>query len=67
MVWGSTENDTAITTEVLNVVHVNGGWCVVRLPYKEANDCVAGPYGDHADAVQAAQTRAYRLSQGWRA
>ncbi len=57
--------------ETLIIGHHNGGWCVLRHasddgPRNQALlTIVSGPHREHADAVQAAETRAYRVAQRW--
>jgi hypothetical protein len=44
------------------------GWYVVDLA-RMANgypSVLAGPYGDHADALEALKTRVHRVAQGWK-
>jgi hypothetical protein len=38
------------------------GWCVVDV---ESWAVKAGPYPTHQEAVEAAQTMAWRVAQGW--
>lgn len=52
--------------EMLVVAHYGTGWWVVRTAPNEALETVSGPHEDHADAVQSAETRAYRIRQGWK-
>ena len=51
--------------ETLIIGHHNGGWCVFCTMPNEMPKIVSGPHRDHADAVQAVETRAFRLAQGW--
>jgi hypothetical protein len=47
---------------VIAYVLGESGWCVV-----DGDDNVLfGPYTTHAEAVEAAQTAAWRISQGWK-
>lgn len=55
-----------MTEEMLLVAHYGDGWVVVVTQSGGAPEIVSGPHQDHADAVQAAETRAHRLRQGWK-
>lgn len=43
------------------------GWYVVDFGrvVRGFPSVLAGPYNDHADAIEAIKTRAHRLAQGW--
>lgn len=42
--------------------HERSGWVLYDL---QTSEVLSGPHDSHADAEQAARTRAYRLAQGW--
>lgn len=44
-------------------VLAEGGWCVVDMC--ACNQVVAGPYATPEDAISAANSRGWRLAQGW--
>lgn len=46
----------------MTIIHLGDGWYAVNA---ETSETISGPYTDHADAVQAIQTHAHRLAQGW--
>lgn len=52
-------------SEMLLVAYFNDGWCVVRTVPNETPEIISGPYRDHADAIQAVESRAHRIRQGW--
>jgi hypothetical protein len=56
--------DDPYASEILMVAYVDGALHLVNLKDKEI---VSGPFDTFEDVHQAAQTRAFRLAQGWRA
>lgn len=52
-------------SEILIIAYHVDGWCVFVTVPNETPRIVSGPYAEHSDAIQAAETRAHRLRQGW--
>lgn len=48
--------------EVISIARLHDGWYLIDLTER---NLVSGPHETHEDAVQRANTRAYRLAQGW--
>jgi len=53
---------------MLLIVHQDGGWRVLKtFPHASANsEFIGGPYATHAEAVEAVETIAWRIAQGWK-
>ncbi len=48
--------------EIVAVVFIKDGWHL----YDLARELIlAGPFSDHADALENCKTRAFRIAQGW--
>ena len=50
------------TSRPMMIIHIKDGWYVVDA---ETSETFSGPYQVHADAIEATQTHAYRMAQGW--
>jgi hypothetical protein len=48
-------------SQIMRIVYWKDGWYIIDGGTK----VLAGPYNDHADAVEQVKTRAHRIAQGW--
>lgn len=47
----------------MTIIYIKDGWYVVNA---QTSETVSGPYQVFTDAIEAIQTHAYRLNQGWK-
>lgn len=53
---------TESTVIPMTIIHIKDGWYVINA---QTSETLSGPYEAHSDAIEATQTHAYRLRQGW--
>lgn len=51
-----------IESEIIAIVYIKDGWYLIDL---RSMVTVSAAYQIHADAEQGAQTRSWRIAQGW--